>query len=215
MICYSCPEEALGSDSSIDAFLIREVLPMKSGIRRTAVLAMAVILALGAFAVLSGCGKSDEEVIREGLTEDFGALKDPSSEAYAEISRQASEELTRQGIEIENFVDSWLEGYDFSISEIKVNGSDATAQVTITAKQLGPLLDEVVAEIQNSGEIYETLEEATAAITGLLSERIASATPTATPVELLCTKADGVWQVSSDIASEVLLPALLGESQFS
>ena len=187
---------------------------MKNIVRKTVLLVVAAILALAALTALSACGKSDEEVIRDGLAESFGALKDTSSAEFKEISELTQGQFAAEGITIDNFMGMWLEGYDYTINEIKVNGSDATAQVTIMAKQLGPVLDEVFASMQN-GITYDNVEAAIETMSKTLSDRLASAQPVLTDVTVSCAKDNNEWQLSGDFQNEVLWPALYGESEFS
>jgi hypothetical protein len=181
---------------------------------RVALLLLAALLALATLVTLGACGKSDSEVIREGLTNDLGALKDATSKEFVALSSETQDMLSSQGVEIDDFTGIWLEGYDFTIGDIQINGSEAVARVDITVKQLGPVLDAVVAEIQSSDQAYDTLEAATAAIGQLLAERLAEAAPTTTTIEIPCTKTDNEWRVSDRMQDELLQQALLGESEF-
>ncbi|MDR2108175.1 MAG: hypothetical protein LBP28_01765 [Coriobacteriales bacterium] len=183
-------------------------------LKRSALFALTVVLLVASMA-LAACGKSDEEIIREGLTSEFNQLKDTSSEEFSKISSQIQRTLDQQGIKIEGFMETWLEGFDYSIDSIQVDGSQATAKMTISAKQFGPILDQVVAEVQSSGQQYDTIEAATTAISELLAERLASAQPSTTTVEVACSKIDNTWQISSNVTDEIVMPALYGESKYA
>jgi hypothetical protein len=185
---------------------------MKKCLRKACLLSLAAVLALTAMFTLAGCGNNAEQVIRDGLTKDFGSLKDKASDEFKEVSDQADQMLKSQGLDIPDFMTMWLEGYDFTIGKITVDGSAATAEVTIKAKQLGPILDSVVAELTENAADFTSQKEITDAMAQMISEQMASAELVETAVTVECKKSGDTWSVSSDLENNVVMPALFGES---
>ncbi len=104
-----------------------------------ALLALAAALAATMLAGLTACGgESPEDVIRKGVTEELESIKNLDQAALDEITAGAgaADGLDEYGIDVEEFCRTWLDGFDYSVDEVKVDGESATAKVTISCKSL-------------------------------------------------------------------------------
>lgn len=99
----------------------------------TLMVATAMVFTLGAF---TGCsGQNDEQVIREALSKELDACKNLDDNAMQElIGDMDLSELTTYGINGTDFMKSYLEGFDYSIDSVTVDGDKAEAIVTLTCK---------------------------------------------------------------------------------
>lgn len=140
-------------------------------------------------------------------------MKDPSSQDYKDLVSTMSM-LSTYRIDAEEFVASWMSGYDYSVGQVTVTGNTATVEVTITIKQMGPIMDEWFAEIstltqrEDLTEDFDVYGEAGKSLTALM----AAAKPTSTTILLDCTLQGDTWIIAQDDTE--LMKALMGESTF-
>lgn len=87
--------------------------------------------------VMTGCnsGPSDEEVIRKSLTEELDQIKNMDDAFMTEMAADMDvDELATYGIDGVEFMKTYLDGFDYKIDEVTVDGNKATAKVTLTCK---------------------------------------------------------------------------------
>lgn len=84
---------------------------------------------------LFGCGQSNEDAIREQITEDFDAYKNLDDAVLERISSSMEDEAFESlGLTSEDYASAILDGFDYNIDSVTVNGSAATAQLSIASK---------------------------------------------------------------------------------
>lgn len=94
--------------------------------------AAMLTLSLGAFV---GCGKSDEDVIRNALTEELDAIKTLDSDYMNQmVAEMEADEFSEFGIDPLEFMSQYLSGFDYTIDSVTVDGDTAEAVVTLTVK---------------------------------------------------------------------------------
>lgn len=162
----------------------------------------AVVLTCGAVA-LTGCGPSAEDVVRQGVSDELERLKTHDPAMIEELAADASaKDLSAYGIDPQEFVASYLDGFDYRIDDVAVDGDTATATVVLTCKKFDVFaeklmeasaalaLDEEVAALQG--------DELNAKIGATVLEVLASVEPAETePVELPFTLKDNTWSPAS------------------
>ena len=108
----------------------------KKSLTKGALLALAVALAATMLTGLVACGgESAEDVIRKGVTEELESIKNLDQAALDEImagAGAANAGLEEYGIDMEEFCRTWLDGFDYSVDNVTVDGENATATATIT-----------------------------------------------------------------------------------
>lgn len=108
--------------------------------RRTRLAAvMAAFVALALALVACSSGPTDEEVIRQGIDEEFAAVKAGDDELLSAVEQAAGEDFGTLGLDTREFMAAWLEGFDYKLGDIKVDGSDATVHATITCRSMGDI----------------------------------------------------------------------------
>ncbi len=100
---------------------------------------IVAIIAAGALVAgalcLIGCGQSNEQLIREKLTEELDTFKNQDESAMSSIATvMENEGLNEMGIDSQEFAAAVLDGFDYSIDDVQVNGDTANATVTIISK---------------------------------------------------------------------------------
>ncbi len=169
--------------------------------------------------LLVGCGggASDEELITQAIDDELGVMVDPSGEVLEELVEEstaaAGDDLEQMGLEGTEIVEAWLDGFGYEIGDITVDGDSATAEVTITCKQLyvilmdwaGSFEDEVyAANLTSTDDIY-----AYAGTT--MMEDISGAEPVATTVTFEFEKDGSEWSFpESDDNQQALVDAIFG-----
>lgn len=125
---------------------------------------ISAVLALMMAAVLSltlvACGSNDEEVIREGVTSEFEAMKNPDDAGFQELvgAFTGSADLSSLGVDNEEFCKAWLDGFDYSIDSVKVDGNNAEVEATVTVKSLSEAIENWQDEFFEFLETDEALE---------------------------------------------------------
>jgi hypothetical protein len=188
---------------------------MRRAFALTLAVLLAVLLACPA-ALLSGCDKSDEQVIREGLGSELDMLKDPDSQAV----RAIVDGLGTSGVDAAQFTKSWFEGYSYSIDKVEVAEGAAKVKLRVTVKQLGPVIDAAYAELQRltsesfaSGGAEMSPEDAQQLFAEELNRQIRAARPTTTSVEIAYQRTGSEWRCVSALTS-AFGPALVGYSEY-
>lgn len=129
-----------------------------------------IIVSMISFVLMAGlltaCGKKvdDEEIIRQALMEEVDGIKNMEESALEEMG---AEDLTAQleplGINGEEFLKSYLEGFDCTIGDIVVDGDRAIATATLKCKSFNDInteLQDVSTQmLENPEELADMSEE--------------------------------------------------------
>ena len=116
---------------------------------------IAAALALTAFSAiaLSACGPSPEESIRNAITEEFDSFKNGDDKAIQQIAQSAANQgISQYGIENEEFAAMVLDGFDYNINSIEVDGASATANLTISSKSATAFKEKLTEAINSISE---------------------------------------------------------------
>lgn len=139
-------------------------------------LVLGAALAVSCSTVLEGCGSDPTQAIRESLTQQFDAYKNMDDAALSEIAELSEREgLEQLGIDNQEFAVAVLDGFDYSIDDITVDGNNATATVTIVSKSYTDFANKVrdiVDEISDDSSLSSLSQEE---IANLLGERVMDA----------------------------------------
>jgi hypothetical protein len=170
--------------------------------KKIALFAAAVLTGLALMLALTGCGSNDEKVIRDGLTEELNELKDPNSPTVTAASGGLSTDV----------ITAWLDGFDFTIGEIAIDGDTANATVTITCKQIYPAVTAAQERILSDEDLSGlTSDEIEKRLNEIIVEELQSFSPASTEIVIPCNKSDNTWSV--DIASTAELTNALTGSE--
>lgn len=175
-----------------------------------AVMAAALMLAVGASLVACSSGESAEDAIRADLAAQFDPIKSLDQSVMDELT--ASVEgigLEEYGVAPEDYITSLLAGFDYSIDSVSVaeDGNSATASVTVTCKTFTDATaraEELSNEFVNGDEISNMSEdELNAKIGEIMMQAIDETQTKSTTCEFGYTKADGTWTIDGDAESEI------------
>ncbi|OUO91477.1 hypothetical protein B5F40_03305 [Gordonibacter sp. An230] len=103
--------------------------------RVLAALMTAALVSFGGL-TLAGCSQSNsEEIVREGVTEELESLKRLDDSLLDQLSTNAEMiQLTMYGVDPKDFASTYLDGFDYRIDSVTVEGNKATAVVVLTCK---------------------------------------------------------------------------------
>ncbi len=171
----------------------------------------ASTLVFGMTALSACANQSDEEQISEAVENSMRVYKDPVEETYAMLSTTMGtvegNTIAELGINVDDYIKEILGGFDYSLSDITVDGKTATAQLTLTHKPLeainaaissatGSVIANGVTNSESSAEVNTQLGEAImTAISGV------EAVP-CDPIEITLEKGDA-WEISADSLSVI------------
>lgn len=168
---------------------------------------MVIAVGLGA---LSGCaGKSDADIIKESLTAELDQLKNPTQDTFNEMMSSIDQTTTSVFQEINldptEYLEAYLEGFDYKIGTVKVDGNTATVPVTLTVKNATAVMAAIQAAANkidlSAGNIEDQMKSA-------LLDGVKSVPATeAEEITLTFQKTDGNWALTP--ISQALLSASL------
>ena len=158
----------------------------------------AVALSVGALS-LGACGPSAEEVVRQGVADELAA-------------DSGVDQLATYGIDAKSFIAAYLDGFDYRIDEVKVDGDNATATVVLTCKKFDAFaqaLTEATTALAEDGQTAELdADQINEKVGQLVLEALGSVEPTeSNPVELPFARTDNAWGPASG-AEQALSTAL-------
>jgi hypothetical protein len=161
-------------------------------------LSMALALAFSMIA-FAGCGKSDADVIKDDIKSQLEAIKKKDGQFVEQLKSQiGAEDLSAYGIDAEAFINSFLDGFDYTIGDVKVDGNTATAQITIKMKSLSAYqtaIGTAVDELLNEPDVASLSQDE---LMSRLGQVMISALDKVEPVEsspitLTYNKVDNKW----------------------
>ncbi|WP_417142375.1 hypothetical protein [Raoultibacter massiliensis] len=174
----------------------------KKSLTKGALLALAVALAATMLTGLVACGgESAEDVIRKGVTEELESIKNLDQTALDEImagAGAANAGLEEYGIDMEEFCRTWLDGFDYSVDNVTVDGENATATVTITCKSLAEginiFMDKVTALTEDPEAMSKSMDELNQMMGTMLMEGIGEAPVETNTVDLPYVLNGNTWE---------------------
>lgn len=182
--------------------------------KKLTTLALILIAALSMF-TLCACnnGPSSEEVIREGLSEEFDMIVNKKGDDWDEMISDIEDEaeFSQLGIDAEEFYNVWFDDFDYEITSVDVDEEDdtAVAHVTLTSKTMKDVMaafeqatDDFTSDPNNyaglsKDDIYKKFGELMMdAIRGVESHEI--------DVDLECERdEDGNWTEADSVEDEI------------
>lgn len=182
--------------------------------RKHIILCLMALVAALSLGVLVGCGQDDEQVIRDGISQELDAYKNLEGDELANVvDSMGADAFTEYGINAEEFVKTFFSDFDYSIDSVTVDGDNADVVVTFTNKSIKGFEEAVnaIVEEMNADEALASMSaEDFATLYGQrVMEALANVEPaTASPVTISCVKSDNTWAVDS-MASQEILEALV------
>ncbi|MDR0514225.1 MAG: hypothetical protein LBG81_03570 [Coriobacteriaceae bacterium] len=177
-------------------------------------LGFSISLAFLLASALSGCGQNEVSAASDRFVEELESIKDADSMIRNTIESNLVE-LSTIGLDTEAYIARWLEGFEYSVGEVILEGDTATATVTISAKRLGPVIDHAIEAINNLGTYDASFSELTAGFMAkandLMQQALDKAPLETTKIDLVLERIDGAWEPSPDFLASLSL-ALTGES---
>ena len=183
--------------------------------KKHALILSTLALTAALTATFVGCQgqKSPEELIKADLTQQFDEVKNADSGSWSEEFGMTNEDFAELGVDANQFISSYLDGFDYKIDDITVDKDKgtATAKVDITCKQF----DEIFSTWFGTylGKAMSMLDASEEEITKLAGETLMDATNSATAktvsCELVYTKnSKGEWEADQDVFEAQLYHAM-------
>lgn len=119
---------------------------MKKRSLRVLVCSLAAVLAVTCGLVLTACGgPSDEDAIRQDLTTQLDQVKNADEAVIQELIANAdTSSFEQMGVDPAEFIGAMLDGFDYSIDSVSVDGDTATASVTVTCKSMTTMQEDAM-----------------------------------------------------------------------
>lgn len=107
-------------------------------------LATSFVIAFTLCVGLVRCGPSDEEQIKKAVTTTYDAYKNADSNALSQIVTQLEDEAIKElGIDDTEFATVIVDGFDYAIQNINIEGNKATVTVIFAGKSYTEMLSKI------------------------------------------------------------------------
>jgi hypothetical protein len=178
--------------------------------KRIGFIVLGVLMSCALAFALGGCA-NDETAIRNGLTTELDQFKDPDSALWKEITASSASEFADMGVESQDLINAWTEGFSFEVGEITVDGDTAQATISITSKQLASAMTAAQEALLSDMSSLEQMTEAEIQKkTGeVILDALKKSTPVTTEITVPCTKSGNQWSEDESATNEYAR-ALLG-----
>lgn len=179
---------------------------MKKRSLRALVCSLVAVLAVTCGLAVTACssGQSDEDLIRQDLTANLDIIKNADEDAVQELIADTDTSAFEQlGVDPAEFVATMLDGFDYSIESIAVNGDTATASVTVTCKSMTTMqtdaMDAVYALMDDPTSLEGMSEDELMQLAGqTVLNAVKNSATHETAYEFTYAKDDGTWTIQND-----------------
>ena len=177
---------------------------------KTGALATLIACAMAACLGLVACssGPTDEEVIKEGIASELDPIKNLDDATLDEILSEAGSEFAMLS---KTLVKSYLDGFDYTIDSVEVDGDSAKATLTATCKSFTDAstkaeeLAEAFGEQMTDEQLASmTQDDITAKIGEITMQAIDETQAIDMPLVLTFTKNDNEWTPDADVLGSLL-----------
>lgn len=104
-------------------------------LKRITITVLIALLSVFSFAALTGCASSSRDVLKQTVEQEFNSYKNHDDAVLEKIAKTAETGgLAELGISPSEFATQVLNGFDYTIDDIKIDGSTAHVTVTIVSK---------------------------------------------------------------------------------
>ena len=171
--------------------------------RKVVSVVLATLLGFTVVLTTTGCVKSDEEILKDGLTVELSKYNDPASDVWEGLD---TTEFANMGLDAKDVIVAWMVGFDFEVGEVIVNGNKAEVYTTITCKQINPAAKSAKERILGDNAYAGWPQAKIMAKVGefLLADLRNAPTKTSTIV-ISCVKTNNKWAADPDGMEEIAL----------
>lgn len=195
----------------------------KKFLTRIAACAAAAMLVLGLGLVSAGCSQQSEapdnptELVKAELTKGFDQVKDQlanidNETLNAMFDADALAQFEAMGLDGAEFVKGLLDGFDYEIGDITINGDKAEAAVTLKMKDLKEWLSNVEEEAIQLAMSNPNISEAElmSQMGPLMMDSLDKVEGMADiPITVTATESNGTWTVDGDALSQEVSQAMM------
>lgn len=164
-----------------------------------AAFAASALLTFSAVAFVGCGGESDEDVIRGALTEELESIKTLDEAFLAEMTTgMDASTFASYGIDVNEFMKSYLDGFDYTIDSITVEGDNAKAVVTLTCKSFSAYEAALEANTKKAIETQDVAsmsnDQINALVGQIMMDSLKEVQPAATdPITIEYNNVDNTW----------------------
>lgn len=186
---------------------------MKRNTLRAVAGSVCAVLALAGGLVLGGCsGTNPEEAIRADISSGLDELKNMDEETITEYADSLGDlGMEAYGIDNETIITAMVDGFDYTIDSVEVDGDTATAMVTVTSKSMSELMnldsDAMMGDLMDAvdaGELDISDSDAINAWAGeYVMGLVGQIEPSEKTLEFLYNKTDDGWEIDSSATTEM------------
>lgn len=187
---------------------------MKKRSLRALVCSLVAVLAVACGLAVTACssGQSDEDLIRQDLTASLDEVKNADEDAIQDlIANEDTSVFEQVGIDPTEFLSAMLDGFDYTIDSVSVDGDTATASVSVTCKSMTTMqtdaMNALYALADDPSAVAGMSEDELMQLAGqAMMEAIKNSETHESTYEFTYEKVDGTWTIqdsSDDFMSAV------------
>lgn len=171
---------------------------------------------VGALIGAAGCSedKSDEQVIADALARSLDGYKNHDAEALSWFAEDMDlDELSVFEVDAKEFARTYLEGFDYVIDDVVVEGDTARATVTITCKSYSSYLQTLAQEKEGLSQKGvdkpgSAAERAAMAGDAMLEALRQTETASCSPLVIQYDKIDNTWEPAESSLHDINMTML-------
>lgn len=176
---------------------------MKKRSLKALVCSLVAVLAVACGLAVTACspGQSDEDAIKQDLAANLDEIKNADEDAVQDLLANEDTSMFEQlGVDPTEFFSAMLDGFDYTIDSVTVDGDTATASVSVTCKSMSTMqsdaMSAVYALMDDPTEIAGMSEDEIMQLAGqTMMEAIKGSETHESTYEFTYEKVDGTWTI--------------------
>ena len=116
--------------------------------RTTPLIALLLGFVLAAGCLLAGCS-SEKDQVKQAIDNSFAINDETISQVADKLDDDDAKTLELMGIDAHELFTKLADGYSYKVGDITLNGTKATAEVTVTTRDLSPVLEDYRAKVMD------------------------------------------------------------------
>lgn len=165
---------------------------------------LVAVLALCAGFLLTGCHNNDDQEVRAVLESELTIDDDDLDDISAELNSHKL--LSTYHVNLGDYVGTLLQGYTYNIDTIEVDGNNATATVTITARDFSSSISDFGQSMSDNARTLKKLQKAKktselkSTVSGLLTDALstASGSTRSSTISVDLQRGDDGWELADE-----------------
>lgn len=156
--------------------------------RKMAALFAVALLAAVCLGAVVGCGQNSEGLVRTGVAEELDGMKNLDDASLSEftsgVNPSDAAALSQMGVDMKEFAKTYLNGFDYQIDDVAVDGTKAQVQLELTCKSFKSCEKAITDETQSLTNDPSSARLSQSELMNKLGYAVISAVATVQPTQI-------------------------------